>query len=61
MKCKILEKNINNKGTLIKEPTINKIILHPMNNNLKKPLINEKINQLSINNILKEPTIDDKK
>ena len=32
-----------------------------MNNNFKKSLINKKINQLSINNILKEFTIDDKK
>ena len=47
MKCKISEKNINNKGSLIKEPTINRIISHPMNNNLKKSLINEKSNQLS--------------
>ena len=33
IKCKILQKPINNKGALIKEPTINKIISHPMNNN----------------------------
>ena len=61
MKCKILEKPINNKGSLIKEPTINNIRSHPMNNNLKKSLVNEKFNQLSINNILKESIIDDKK
>ena len=60
MKCKILEKN-NNKGTLIKQPTIDKIISHPTSNNLKKSLINEKINQLSFSNILKESTIDNKK
>ena len=47
MKCKILEKNINNKRSLKKEPTINKIISHSMNNNFKKSLINEKIYHLS--------------
>ena len=34
--CKILAQPINNKETLIKEPTINNILTHPMNNNLKK-------------------------
>ena len=32
-----------------------------MNNNLKISLVNEKFNQLSINNILKESAIDNKK
>ena len=32
-----------------------------MNNNFKKSLINETLNQSVINNILKEPTINDKK
>ena len=41
MTCKILGQSINNKGSLIKEPTINNILTHPMNNNLKKSLINE--------------------
>ena len=61
MKCKILEKLINNKGSLIKEPTVDNIISHPMNNDLKNFFVNEKLNQLSINNILKEASIDDKK
>ena len=53
--CKILAQPINNKGSLIKEPTVNNILTHPMN------LINETLNQSVINNILKEPTINDKK
>ena len=44
MTCKILQKPINNKGSLIKEPTINKILSRPMNNNFKKSLVNEKFN-----------------
>ena len=61
MKCKILQKPINNEGSLIKEPTVDNILKHSMNNNFKKSLVNEKINQLSIDNILKEPTVDNKK
>ena len=34
MTCKILAQPINNKESLIKEPTINNILTHPMNNNL---------------------------
>ena len=36
MTCKILAQPINNKKSLIKEPTINDILTHAMNNNLKK-------------------------
>ena len=61
MTCKILQKPINKKGSLIKEPAINNILSHPMNNNLKKYLVNEKYNQSAINNILKQSTINDKK
>ena len=39
MTCKILAQPINNKRSLIKEPTINNILTHPMNNNLKKSLM----------------------
>ena len=49
IKCKILQKPINNKGSLIKEPTVNNILSHPMNNNFKKSLVMKNlINQLSI-------------
>ena len=61
MTCKILQEPINNKGSLIKEQTVNNILTHPMNNNFKKSLISEKFNQSVINNILKESTINDKK
>ena len=41
MRCKILAQAINNEDSLLKEPTINNILTNPMNNNLKKSLIND--------------------
>ena len=35
MACEILAQPINNKESLIKEPTIDNILTHPMNNKLK--------------------------
>ena len=54
MRCKILTQPVNNKDFLLKEPTINNILTHLMNNNVKKSLINEAFNQLDISNTLKE-------
>ena len=37
LKCSMRRKKpINNKDSLLKEPTINNILIHPMNNNVKK-------------------------
>ena len=38
MTCKTLAQPINNKESLTKEPAINNILTHPMNNSLKKSL-----------------------
>ena len=53
MRRKILIQPINEKDSLIKEPTINNILTHPMNNNVKKSLINEAFNQSEISNTFK--------
>ena len=45
MRRKILTQPINNKDSLLKEPTINNILIHPINNNVNKSLINEAFNQ----------------
>ena len=61
MRCKILTQSINNKDSLLKELTMNNILTHPMNNNVKKSLINEAFNQSDINNTLKEQINDNSK
>ena len=60
MTNKILTKPINNKESLIEEPTIDNILAHSTNDNLKESLIDDTLKQSKINNILKEPTINNK-
>ena len=61
MTNKMLTQPINNKKSLIKEPTINNILTHSMDNNLRESLINDILKQSMVKNILNEPIDDDLK